>query len=117
MSATSQGVAGNAVAVTEFIREYLDNGLAAYDADRRRFGTVADYNRSGSCFVVRTSAPDASLCIPFSLVRQVRRGRVYVSKSARVLTGRPSPSAALEQGSSANALRQLFRTLFRSLED
>lgn len=84
----AEPVAANPTQVTAFIREYLDNGLAVYDDDRRIFGTVADYDRSGSCFVVRTSTPDTTLCIPFSLVSRVRRGKVYVSRSARELSGR-----------------------------
>lgn len=88
MKASSPDVAPNPARVSAFIREYLDNGLAVYDAGRRRFGTVADYDQSGGCFVVRTSTPGASLCIPFSLVSRVRRRKVYVSKSARDLCGR-----------------------------
>jgi hypothetical protein len=106
MKAGSQDVAPNPVPVTAFIREYLDNGLAVYDSHRRRFGTVADYDRSGGCFVVRTSRPEASLCIPFSLVSRVRRGKVYVSKSVRDLSGGLLHSRRPER-------RWLFRTLSR----
>jgi len=87
VKATSHASARD-LAITGFIREYLDNGLAVYDANRQRFGTVADYDRPGGCFVVRTSAPAGALCIPFTLLREVRRGRVYVSKTAQDLSGR-----------------------------
>jgi hypothetical protein len=98
MRHSGPGVAPNPAPVAVFIREYLDNGLVVYDADRRRFGTVADYDRSGGCFVVRTKAPDAWLCIPFSLVSRVRRRKVYVSKSARELSSRLLPSGWPDPG-------------------
>ncbi len=98
MNAEREGLVGRAVPVTAFVREYLDNGLAVYDADRRRFGTVADYDWSGGCFVVRTTTPNASLCIPFDLVTKVRRGKVYVSKSVRDLSGRLLHSYRPERG-------------------
>jgi len=88
MKADGQSLAASPVPMAAFIREYLDNGLAVYDADRRRFGTVADFDQPGGCFVVRTTRPDASLCIPLGLVTKVRRGRVYVSKSVTDLSGR-----------------------------
>ncbi|MEA2636901.1 MAG: hypothetical protein QOH92_3668 [Chloroflexota bacterium] len=106
MKAGSPGVVSSPVPVSAFIREYLDNGLAVYDADRRRFGTVADFDQSGSCFVVRTTTPDTSLCIPLGLVTKVRRGRVYVSKSVTDLSGRLLHSYRPERS-------WLFRTLCR----
>ena len=106
MKAGSPGVGSSPVPVSAFIREYLDNGLAVYDADRRRFGTVADFDQSGGCFVVRTTTPDASLCIPLGLVTKVRRGRVYVSKSVMDLSGRLLHSYRPERS-------WLFRTFVR----
>ncbi len=106
MNAGSRGVAPTPVHVRAFIREYLDNGLAVYDSHRRKFGTVADYDPSGGCFVVRTSTSGASLCIPFSLVSGVRRRKVYVSKSVRDLSGRLLHSYGPERG-------WLTRTLLR----
>ncbi len=106
MKAGSPGVVPSPVPVSAFIREYLDNGLAVYDADRRRFGTVADFDQSGGCFVIRTTTPDASLCIPLGLVTKVRRGRVYVSKSVTDLSGRLLHSYRPERS-------WLFRTLCR----
>lgn len=100
------GMVANPVAVSEFIREYLNNGLSVYDVDRRRFGTVADYDWPGCCFVIRTTAPNASLCVPFDLVTKVGRGRVYVSKSVRDLSGRLFHSSGPERS-------RFFATLLR----
>lgn len=108
MKAGSQSLTPSPVPATAFIREYLDNGLAVYDVDRRRFGTVADFDQAGGCFVVRTTTPDASLCIPLGLVTKVRRGRVYVSKSVTDLSGRLLQSSGPERS-------WLFRTLLRWL--
>ena len=55
MKASSPDAAPNPARVSAFIREYLDNGLAVYDAGRRRFGTVADYDRSGGCNVSKSA--------------------------------------------------------------
>ena len=108
MKAGSAGAIATPVAASEFIREYLNNGLSVYDADRRRFGMVADYDWPGCCFVIRTTTPDASLCIPFDLVTKVGRGKVYLSKSVRDLSGRLLHSSGPERG-------RFFATLFRWL--
>jgi hypothetical protein len=71
-----------------FTREYFDNGLVAYDKDRKRFGVVSDYDRAGQCFVVRINHAAISLCLPVSVVKQVRRGRVYIGARADDLTDR-----------------------------
>lgn len=109
MKAVSAVVAANPVAVSEFIREYLNNGLSVYDVDRRRFGTVADYDWPGRCFVIRTTAPNASLCIPFDLVTKVGRGKVFVSKSVRDLSGRLLHSSGPEGGRFYATLLRWFR--------
>jgi hypothetical protein len=72
-----------------FVRQYLDNGLAVYDAAGQRFGVVADYDRPGGGFVVHLVQHHAGLYIPMRLVRKVRRGQVYLSELARNLTSRP----------------------------
>ena len=106
MKTDSAGMVANPVAVSELIREYLNNGLSVYDVDRRKFGTVADYDWPGRCFVIRTAAPNASLCIPFDLVTKVARGKVYVSKSVRDLSGRLLHSSGPERS-------WFYTTLFR----
>ena len=108
MKAGGQRLAPSPVPVAAFSREYLDNGRVVYDADRRRFGTVADFDQPGSCFVVRTTTPDASLCIPLGLVTRVRRGRVYVSKSVTDLSGRLLHSYGPEPGCFLRTLLSWF---------
>jgi hypothetical protein len=108
MTAGSADMVANPVAVSEFIREYLNNGMSVYDVDRRRFGTVADYDWAGRCFVVRTTAPNAALCIPLDLVTKVRRRKVYLSKSVRELSGRLRSSAP-ERGWLSSTLFRWFR--------
>jgi hypothetical protein len=77
----------------EFVRQYFDNGLAVYDAAGNRFGIVADYDRPGGGFVVHVARPPAGLYLPMRLVREVRRGKVYLSDLARNLTSRPLDDA------------------------
>ncbi|HVS06520.1 MAG TPA: hypothetical protein VHK65_10195 [Candidatus Dormibacteraeota bacterium] len=75
--------------VKAFVREYVDNGLAVYDAARKPLGMVADYDRPGGGFVVRLVQAGACLFIPMRFVRKVAHGRVYLSEPARNLTQRP----------------------------
>jgi hypothetical protein len=77
----------------KFVRQYFDNGLAVYDAAGTRFGIVADYDRPGGGFVVHVAEPSAGLYLPMRLVREVRRGKVYLSELARNLTSRPLDEA------------------------
>jgi len=81
----------------EFVRQYVDNGLAVYDAAGTRCGIVADYDRPGGGFVVQLVQPPAGLYIPMRLVRKVRHGRVYLSELARNLTSRPPDEARIRQ--------------------
>ena len=88
IGATANALEGDAVE-REFVRQYLDNGLAAYDAAGKRFGVVADYDRPGAGFVVRIGQPPAGLYIPMRFVRKVRRGKVYLSELAGNLLHQP----------------------------
>lgn len=76
------------VAMSVLIREYLDRDVAVYDAGRKRIGAVTDYDCAGGCIVVRMNGPAQALCIPFSFVTRVRRGKAYLSKFIAELYGR-----------------------------
>jgi hypothetical protein len=95
----------------EFVRQYVDNGLAVYDAAGTRFGIVADYDRPGGGFVVQLVQPPAGLYIPMRLVRKVRHGRVYLSELARNLTSRPPDDARIRQAHSRPLLSRVLRLL------
>ena len=114
-SATELGALGTATEgrtlEKEFVRQYVDNGLAVYDAAGTRFGIVADYDRPGGGFVVQLVQPPAGLYIPMRLVRKVRHGRVYLSELARSLTSRPPDEARMRPA------RPLLSRVLRLLSD
>jgi hypothetical protein len=85
---TRNKLASNGDVIRRFTREYFDNGLVAYDEDRQRFGVVSDYDQPGECFVIRINQAATSVCLPVSLVKQVRRGKVYVGARTDDLTDR-----------------------------
>lgn len=89
MKAVSAVAAEDQTLVKAFVREYVDNGLAVYDAARKPLGMVADYDRPGGGFVVRLAQAGSSLFIPMRFVRKVAHGRIYLSELARNLTRRP----------------------------
>jgi hypothetical protein len=100
-STTELGALGKATEAgtleKEFVRQYVDNGLAVYDAAGTRCGIVADYDRPGGGFVVQLVQPPAGLYIPMRLVRKVRHGRVYLSELAHNLTNRPPDEPRIRQ--------------------
>ena len=110
---TRRMLAPNVVVVRNFTREYLDNGLVAYDEDRKRFGVVSDYDPAGHCFVVQINHAAISLCLPVSLVKKVRRGKVYVGACADDLTDR---TVTILSQSFGPRLRGILARLFVSGE-
>jgi hypothetical protein len=106
---TRRKLAPNGDLIRRFTREYIDNGLVVYDEDRNRFGVVSDYDRAGQCFVILVSHASISLCLPVSLVKQVRRGKVYVDSRADDLTDR---TVTIPSQSVGTRLREIIARLF-----
>jgi len=105
---TLETTTGNGAVEKAFVRQYLDNGLAVFDAAGNRVGIVADYDRPGGGFVVHLAQPQCGLYIPMRFVRNVRRGRVYLSELSRNLTSRPPDQARVRQ---ARPLSRVLRLL------
>jgi len=73
-----------------FVREYVDNGLDVYDAQRKPLGRVSDYDRPGGGFVITLARAGTCLFIPFRLIAKVKHRRVYLRARAQELTRRVS---------------------------
>ena len=105
--------AGDGAVEKEFVRQYVDNGLAVFDAAGKRVGIVADYDRPGGGFVVHLGQPPSGLYIPLRFVCKVRRGKAYLSELARDVIGHRLDRAPSIPESQLDPLKAALRFLGR----